>query len=84
MFRRIRVTSKTRKIRPLKSPVINVDWCKGCGLCVFVCPKKVFAMSKDPSPRGYFPAIAEHPENCVACGQCEILCPDLAITLEES
>ncbi|MCG2757228.1 MAG: 4Fe-4S binding protein, partial [Desulfobacteraceae bacterium] len=25
----------------LKEHVINRNWCKGCGICVYFCPKKV-------------------------------------------
>ncbi|MBT8340278.1 MAG: ferredoxin family protein, partial [Desulfatitalea sp.] len=35
---------------------IDTDRCKGCGLCVMVCPKKVLAISDQLNPRGYFPA----------------------------
>ncbi len=50
-------------------------WCKGCGICIAVCPKKVLEM--DPEDR----AVVAHPETCTFCGMCEINCPDFCITL---
>lgn len=60
-----------------KQPVaINTAWCKGCGICVEYCPKKLFEM-KDGK------AVAARPEDCVLCGLCQLRCPDFAIELEE-
>jgi 2-oxoglutarate ferredoxin oxidoreductase subunit delta len=63
---------------------IDRERCKGCGLCVNVCPKKVLELSKEVNTRGYFPAVQAHPEKCVFCSACCIMCPDVAITIEET
>ncbi|RJX24670.1 MAG: 4Fe-4S dicluster domain-containing protein [Dethiobacter sp.] len=55
---------------------INEAWCKGCGICVEYCPKKVFEMREGKS-------AAVRPENCALCGLCQLRCPDFAIELEE-
>ncbi|HBI56853.1 MAG TPA: ferredoxin, partial [Firmicutes bacterium] len=34
-------------------------YCKGCGICVSVCPKKVLALGKDGK------AQAVHPDLCI-------------------
>ncbi|MBW1695592.1 MAG: 4Fe-4S dicluster domain-containing protein [Deltaproteobacteria bacterium] len=60
---------------------IDRDRCKGCGLCVNVCPKKVLEMSKEVNTRGYFPAYQARPEDCIYCTLCCIMCPDVAITV---
>jgi 2-oxoglutarate ferredoxin oxidoreductase subunit delta len=53
--------------------------CKGCGICVYRCPKGVLGISDHRNAKGVSVIEAVNPENCVACGTCEINCPDLAI-----
>ena len=60
---------------------IDKDRCKGCGLCVAVCPKNVLGMSDEVNSMGYFPAYQARPEDCVFCTTCCIMCPDVAITI---
>lgn len=58
-----------------KKLIINSAWCKGCGICVAFCPKKVLMLKRE---KVYVAA-----EGCILCGQCELRCPDYAIYLEE-
>jgi 2-oxoglutarate ferredoxin oxidoreductase subunit delta len=62
---------------------IDTERCKGCGLCVAVCPKKVLEISATVNTRGYFPAYQARPEDCVFCAICATMCPDVAITITE-
>ena len=62
---------------------IDKDRCKGCGLCVIVCPKNVLEMSSEVSAKGYFPAHQARPEDCIYCAMCCTMCPDVAITITE-
>jgi formate hydrogenlyase subunit 6/NADH:ubiquinone oxidoreductase subunit I len=55
--------------------IVNEAWCKGCEICVKVCPKDVFIMEN-------FVAKAIRMEDCTACLLCEQLCPDFAIVIE--
>jgi 2-oxoglutarate ferredoxin oxidoreductase subunit delta len=55
------------------------DRCKGCGLCVPVCPKGVVRMSNRINVLGYAPAEAGEPDACTACGLCARMCPDTVI-----
>jgi 2-oxoisovalerate ferredoxin oxidoreductase delta subunit len=54
---------------------VNPDKCKGCGLCVAHCPKKVLVISKEFNTKGYH--YAEYVgEGCVGCGSCFYTCPE--------
>ena len=57
------------------------DKCKGCGLCLAVCPKQVIATSRQVNARGYRPATAERAEACIGCVGCALICPDGAIAI---
>jgi len=63
------------------SYTIDVNRCKGCNLCVSVCPKKVLEISQSVNSKGYFPAHQARPDDCVFCTTCCIMCPDVAITI---
>lgn len=56
--------------------------CKGCGICIEICPKKCLKWSKEV---GYYktPAVECEIEKCIACRICEIRCPDAAIKIEK-
>ena len=62
---------------------IEEKLCKGCGLCVSVCPKNVLEISKKVNSKGYFPAFQARPEDCITCALCCTMCPDVAITITE-
>jgi 2-oxoglutarate ferredoxin oxidoreductase subunit delta len=58
--------------------IINTERCKGCGLCVTVCPKGGIIISKQSNKSGYFPAQVNNTD-CTGCAVCAIICPDAAI-----
>lgn len=58
--------------------IIDTERCKGCGLCVTVCPKGCIIISKRSNKSGYFPAQAGNAD-CTGCAMCAIICPDAAI-----
>ncbi len=58
--------------------IINTERCKGCGLCVSVCPKNSIIISKKSNKSGYFPAEASNAE-CTGCAFCALICPDVVI-----
>ncbi len=72
--------------KPKVNIAVNEEWCKGCGLCVAVCPRHAMALSEHMNDRGFHPAHLEHPEDCTGCAQCATMCPDacLRITREGS
>ena len=62
---------------------IDRDRCKGCGICVDACPKKVLEISDELNTKGYFPAFQARPEDCIFCAICCTMCPDVAIAISE-
>ncbi len=60
--------------------VIDIEKCKGCGLCVEVCPQKVIELGNNVNTKGYFYADVIK-EDCTACENCVMVCPDTVITL---
>ncbi len=61
---------------------IEVDRCKGCELCMAVCPKNLISAAEGFNIRGYHPAQLVDPEGaCTGCGLCALMCPDVVITV---
>ena len=50
--------------------------CKGCGICVEFCPKKVLEISEQEK------VVVAREADCIKCKQCEMRCPDFAIFVE--
>ena len=57
--------------------------CKGCGLCVNACPKKIVTLKSTINAKGYHPAHVENPSACIGCAFCATMCPDCVITVEK-
>jgi 2-oxoglutarate ferredoxin oxidoreductase subunit delta len=51
------------------------QWCKGCEICVALCPEGTLEMGRDKI------AHVTHPETCTSCKLCELRCPDFCITV---
>jgi len=68
---------KTKKLKMLYDPNIIRAWCKGCGICVAFCPKKVIATNDMGMP------VIEKPDQCIGCRFCELHCPDFAIAIKQ-
>jgi 2-oxoglutarate ferredoxin oxidoreductase subunit delta len=57
-----------------EAPVlVRREWCKGCGICIAMCPKKVLEAAPDGK------AVVARPDDCTRCETCEIMCPDFAV-----
>ena len=62
----------------------ETDICKGCGLCVSVCPKQILVIAKDKINRkGHSPAECIDEAACVGCASCATMCPDCIIKIEK-
>ena len=60
---------------------INKELCKGCELCVKLCPKKVLGMTEELNSKGNTFALAKSPEKCIGCKICSLICPDACIEI---
>ncbi|MCQ1538906.1 4Fe-4S dicluster domain-containing protein [Methanocalculus taiwanensis] len=71
--------------------VIDDTRCKGCNLCVMVCPYHIFQEGRTSNRRGIFVPELDRPERCTncrlqplyqrrLCGVCQMICPDQAIS----
>ena len=62
---------------------IDREYCKGCYLCISVCPNDIIFISNELNQQGYYPAEIKKDENpdkkCIACAMCALICPDIAI-----
>lgn len=61
---------------------INKKRCKGCKLCIAVCPRKNLEVDKILTDAGVYPVIVIKEDDCSGCGFCFVMCPDVAIEVE--
>ena len=62
---------------------VNENICKGCGVCVLACPKKIITLAQERiNVKGYPPAQVLEMEKCIGCAMCATMCPDVAIKVE--
>jgi 2-oxoglutarate ferredoxin oxidoreductase subunit delta len=56
---------------------IDVERCKGCGLCVSFCPKGILELDVSVvNGLGYHPVRLADPAACTSCALCARVCPD--------
>ena len=62
------------------------DRCKGCALCMTVCPMEIITMSPRFNKSGYkvVEVTDEMLESCTSCAACALICPDYAISVWRS
>ncbi|MBI4482665.1 MAG: 4Fe-4S binding protein [Acidobacteria bacterium] len=56
--------------------------CKGCELCVWVCPVRSLVLGRQRNRRGY--RLPELRDLCIHCGECQAICPELALIVTPS
>lgn len=55
--------------------------CKGCALCLDVCPRNALGLSDHLNRRGHRFAVQIDLEACTGCALCYIQCPSSAIVV---
>ena len=67
----------------LRSPLeIARDRCKGCELCITVCPKHVLELDSSIVNRlGHHPVRLTDAAECTSCALCVRVCPDVVFTI---
>lgn len=59
---------------------IDKDKCKGCMLCISVCPKGLIRKFKKLNKRGIHAVLVRDLNGeCTGCAMCAIICPDVCI-----
>jgi len=70
----------------MSSITIFQNVCKGvedCGICIFVCPQKLYEPSGQMNEQGFVPPQVVDESQCVQCLTCMVSCPDMAIVVEK-
>ncbi|RII26459.1 MAG: ferredoxin [Geobacter sp.] len=55
--------------------IVDEQSCRGCELCIDICPTKVFELDAEKRL-----CVVKHAEDCIACLSCAYICPSNAIT----
>lgn len=55
--------------------VLHEKACRGCGLCLDVCPTDCFSFNEETKK-----AVVTAEANCIACLSCDYICPSGAIS----
>lgn len=63
---------------------IDRERCKGCHMCIEVCPSKRITVDEELNKKGYLPVrfveeVKENEKGCTGCAQCATVCPEVAI-----
>jgi 2-oxoglutarate ferredoxin oxidoreductase subunit delta len=62
--------------------IVDENRCKGCGLCVAVCPQHVLQLAEGRfNTKGYRPVEVVAAKACTGCAMCAAICPDVVFTV---
>ena len=62
---------------------IDIEACKGCGICIAVCPRDILKFSTGLNQSGvHYPEMVDE-KKCTVCENCMIYCPDYAVVVKK-
>ncbi len=61
--------------------VVDEELCKGCKLCISVCPRGLIKVGEKFNSKGILSVTQINEDQCIACKLCGIMCPDSAISV---
>lgn len=65
---------------PPQRVLVAAERCKGCGLCVAVCPPEILELGS-LNRFGYAVARVTDQGRCTSCAACALVCPEVAIAV---
>ena len=74
--------SRKRPVEDKHKITLRPFYCKGCGLCVDICPTGVLLLSDNKRGKWGVTVIKSAPDFCIGCRMCEQRCPDFAILID--
>ena len=60
---------------------IDRERCKGCELCIPVCPQHLLTMTAALNRKGFHVSETARAEECLGCLKCARMCPEAAIEI---
>ena len=60
---------------------IDRERCKGCELCISICPLHLLIMTSTLNRKGYHVAETARAAECLGCLKCARMCPEAAIEI---
>lgn len=58
---------------------IDKNRCKGCFLCISVCPKGALTKEEQLNKHGVTAVTMKEHADCLGCALCAVICPDCCI-----
>lgn len=63
---------------------LNRERCKGCGLCIGICPQQILRLSSSFNHLGYHAIEVSDVSRCTGCMRCVTICPDVVIEIHRT
>lgn len=60
---------------------VDAERCKGCAVCVSICPTKVIELGAMVNSKGFNYMVMVNEDGCIGCAGCAMICPDSCITV---